>query len=117
MDRTHEIVGWQSDDAEGFESGAVRPFPGIPEPGERERFLGFQIDEPWDFGSLFPCKFIEAIDRNDAATALQKSFVHRTLIQPFYLRVHRAVGKLHVFFVRWNQWPVHLAAFVARIGS
>ncbi len=71
MDRTHEIVGGQSDDAEGFESGAVRPFPGISEAGERERFLGFQIDEPWGLGSLFSHELIEAVDRNDAPALLQ----------------------------------------------
>src|SRR6266571_4301284 len=110
MDRTHEIVGRQGDDAEGFETAAVRFSPGVPKSGEGERFLGFQIDEPWDLGALFACKFIKAIDRNDAATALQKSFVHRTLIQPFYLRVHRTIGKLHAFFVRWDQWPIRQPA-------
>ena len=41
MDRTHEIVGGQGDDVEGFESAAVRFFPAVPETGKRQRLPGF----------------------------------------------------------------------------
>src|SRR4029079_1880986 len=107
MDGTKRSVGARGHDRRRLEFFAVRPHPGLPQTGKRNRSAGFRTHEVGLLACIACLPLVKAVGRYEATPPFHGSTEGRLVCQRFAPGIDQQREILRILDPGWEQSPSH----------